>query len=285
MVAEKPREARFAFGRNWSNYIEHVDPVRIEAAENSLRHLLGVSIGEGKTFLDVGSGSGVMSLAARRMGAIVHSFDLDLDSVSATRVLRDRYRPRDPSWTIEQGSVLNLDYITSLGEWDIVYSWGVLHHTGDLRQAMYNVSEAVAEGGVLYIAIYNDQGWRSVAWRRLKKLYNSGPRVARPLLLLATALCVWAPPVLGRLFGCTRKKPVRDDRATAAARTRSRRRAMSRWHDLIDWTGGYPYEVAAPDEVVRFYSDRGFDLERMATSEGGLGCNEFLFRRPSGSGK
>ena len=56
-------------------------------------------------------------------------------------------------------------------------------------------------------------------------------------------------------------------------------RGMSRWHDLLDWVGGYPFEVARPEEIFQFYSERGFQLERLRTCGDGLGCNEFVMRR------
>jgi 2-polyprenyl-6-hydroxyphenyl methylase/3-demethylubiquinone-9 3-methyltransferase len=104
---------------------------------------------QGKSFLDIGSGSGLFSLAARRLGAKVHSFDYDPQSVSCTKELKQRYFPNDSDWTIGQGSVLDVDYIKSLGKFDIVYSWGVLHHTGALWQALDNASLPVVDRGTL----------------------------------------------------------------------------------------------------------------------------------------
>jgi 2-polyprenyl-6-hydroxyphenyl methylase/3-demethylubiquinone-9 3-methyltransferase len=56
---------------------------------------------------------------------------------------------------------------------------------------------------------------------------------------------------------------------------------MSRWHDLVDWVGGYPFEVAAPEFVFDFYRERGFSLIQMKTCGGGLGCNQFVLVKPS----
>jgi 2-polyprenyl-6-hydroxyphenyl methylase/3-demethylubiquinone-9 3-methyltransferase len=86
----------------------------------------------GTSFLDIGSGSGLFSLAARRLGARVHSFDYDPNSVGCTEELKHRYYADDDLWTIESGSALDAAYIESLGKFDVVYSWGVLHHTGDM---------------------------------------------------------------------------------------------------------------------------------------------------------
>src|SRR5205807_1220787 len=121
-----------------------------------LKEMLECETLAGKTFLDIGSGSGLFSLAARRLGAKVHSFDFDSNSFGCTQELRNRYFAGDPDWRVEQGSALDGDYMASLGLFDIVYSWGVLHHTGKMWRALANAALPVADGGKLFIAIYND---------------------------------------------------------------------------------------------------------------------------------
>ena len=54
---------------------------------------------------------------------------------------------------------------------------------------------------------------------------------------------------------------------------------MSRWHDMVDWVGGLPFEVAKPEMIFDFYHDRGFALDRLRTCAGGLGCNQFVFTK------
>ena len=133
---EIPQSERFGFGENWTRFLALVDESRILAAEQSLQALLGKSRLDGVRLLDVGSGSGLFSLAARRLGAIVRSFDYDAHSVECTAELRRRYRPDDPLWQVERGSVLDEDYLRGLGNFDVVYSWGVLHHTGAMWTAV-----------------------------------------------------------------------------------------------------------------------------------------------------
>src|ERR1700755_2012521 len=135
---EVGRGERFEFGENWSRFLAVLDEERIRKPQESLREMLEVERREGKSFLDIGAGSGLFSLAARRLGARVHSFDYDPRSVACTRELRRRFFDADPSWTIDEASALDESYVRSLGTFDVVYSWGVLHHTGQMWRALEN---------------------------------------------------------------------------------------------------------------------------------------------------
>jgi SAM-dependent methyltransferase len=269
MTAESSQ--RFAFGRNWQAFLSVLDEERIHAAQASLQALLGVTRLDGRRFLDIGCGSGLSSLVARQMGARVHSFDYDPQSVACTKTLRQRYCPGDADWTVEQGSALDQDYLAGLGQADVVYSWGVLHHTGAMWQAVDNVLPLVAPGGTLALAIYNFQGPATRIWTAVKRLYVSSPWLAQ--LLIAALVCCYFEwwSMVDRVIHLKTPLPFADWRRY------KKQRGMSRWHDYVDWAGGYPFETSSPDHLFRFVHTRGFELVQMKTMGAGLGCNEFSF--------
>ena len=270
-TAEVEHGKRFEFGKNWAKFLAILDEERIKEAEGSLAQMLEVTTLEGKSFLDVGSGSGLFSLAARRLGARVHSFDYDTQSVGCTKELKRRYFPNDSRWTVEQGSVLDRQYLESLGLFDVVYSWGVLHHTGAMWKALENVSARVADDGRLFIAIYNDQKEISRVWKAVKRLYNASALPVRVLLLLICGAYFEMGSAIKRLARIQNPLPFR------RWADYKKGRGMSVWHDLVDWVGGYPFEVAKPEEVFNFYYSKGFILTKLKTCAGSLGCNEFIF--------
>jgi 2-polyprenyl-3-methyl-5-hydroxy-6-metoxy-1,4-benzoquinol methylase len=256
---------RFAFGKNWRSFLSVLDENRIKEAERALRSSLGRTSLAGLRVLDIGSGSGLSSLAMRRLGARVVSFDYDVDSVACTTELRRRFDAESSEWQVLQGSVLDPEFMAALGEFDLVYAWGVLHHTGSMWPALDLAQQRVVPGGQLLIALYNDQGWRSRVWWHVKHFYCSG-RIGRTLVSAVFyplfALYVLALDLRGlNLPG-------------SHMRGYARQRGMSIMHDWRDWLGGFPFEVARPDEVLGRLNIVGFTLKNQALTRG-WGCSEF----------
>ncbi len=264
---EVSRGQRFEFGKNWRSFLDMLNEQRIDEAVKSLQTMLRVTTLDGLSFVDAGSGSGLFSLAAMRLGARVVSFDFDPSSVWCTNELRNRFYRGDPRWEVHQGSVLDAEFVASLGHFDLVYSWGVLHHTGQLWRAMDLAASMVAPGGKFFVGLYNDSDRPARYWLAVKKLYCRLPRAFKPLVLYPAAVQIWGPRMLlefalGRPFHSWRHY--------------KERRGMSPWHDVVDWVGGYPYEVSTPHQVFEFGRQRGFVLDNlMSTIDNGI--SQFVF--------
>jgi len=257
-VQHVTEQITFSFGENWLNYVKTLDEEKFREARHSLADLLGTDNLAGKTFLDIGCGSGIFSLTALDMGAqAVISIDVDPKSVQACHEVKQSTEVAQ--WNILEASILDQDFVKHLPKADIVYSWGVLHHTGAMWQAIDNVAKLVKGGGLFVIAIYN-QHWSSSLWLKFKKVYNQSGDFIKKLM-------VWlllVPRVAVRVL--KGKPPLKD------------RRGMSVYYDAIDWAGGLPYEYAPFDEVVAFCQRRGFVL-RNSIRTNSIGCNQFVFEK------
>jgi SAM-dependent methyltransferase len=274
----------FEFGQNWQAFLDRAfSEERLQAAIESIVSFSGLETLEGLSFLDIGCGSGLFSLAAHRLGADrIVSLDVDPKSVWCADMLK-KMAGSPHNWQVYEGSVLDDGFMENLGRFDFVYSWGVLHHTGEMWRAIVNGSRAVAEGGLFYLAIYNRTDALGIfpdcrfgpskAWVPIKKIYAS---LAVPLQnLIDYAIMAF----IFTLYLLTFKNPFK--RITTH---KDNFRGMSWRHDIKDWVGGYPYEYSGADEVFVFLRDRGFKLENLKCYQG-VGNNEYLFQKIRAQGK
>lgn len=267
------KQARFEFGKNWESFAHLVDEGRLAAAEDRLASLLGSRDLAGRTFLDIGCGSGLHSLVALRLGASkIAAIDIDPVSVSTAQSVFDRYWT-DSNRLVTTASVFDLPEMR-LGEFDIVYSWGVLHHTGDMNRAIRIAAEHVGPGGLLAVALYGKTRYCK-AWTRVKRWYvNATPAQQARAERIYIRLFALYLLLRGRRL------------ASHIAGYRNAKRGMDFYHDVRDWIGGYPYESISPDELSGILRPMGFDLakqnSRRRSGLFGSGNDEYLFRKRAG---
>jgi 2-polyprenyl-6-hydroxyphenyl methylase/3-demethylubiquinone-9 3-methyltransferase len=264
-------EERFAFGKNWHRFVEaNLNEERIGISGSYMMNFLELTELTGKSFLDIGSGSGIHSLAAVRVGANpVMSFDYDPDSVAATKAVKETMQPAADFWMIEQGSVLDSEYMQSLGQYDLVYSWGVLHHTGDQWTAIRNASERVATSGLFYLALYSADVQIDPPpeyWLEVKQRYVAAGKWKRNWMVL------W---YLWRFSLC--KNPFRLPALLRTMKEYQKSRGMSYLTDVRDWIGGWPMEFSHDQDVIDLFEEElGFELVKIFQGEANT---EYLFRR------
>lgn len=265
-LMQRTTNVTFSFGKNWQDFVHSsLTPARIQAAKERLVEFLELPNLTGKHFLDVGCGSGLSSLAAYELGAQrIVSFDLDPYSVSTTLRLK-QFVENPEHWTVLQGSILDQGFLQTIEKADIVYSWGVLHHTGRMWEALANTANLVDENGLLYVALYTTTT-KSPFWLRVKKKYNQTSLLGKRFMeyqFIALHLL--------KLVLFSRKNPIR------YIQEYHNNRGMSYRHDVRDWLGGYPYEDAKIEEVLR-YGRKQLDLE-LINLKTGEANTEYLFRR------
>lgn len=261
---------KFSFGKNWRRFLSCVNDQRLATAQGSMAEFMGAENIKGKTFIDIGCGSGIFSRSAFKLGALsVTSFDVDPFSVECCRYVWDK-EGRPANWTVQEASILNDDFVNSLSKFQIVYSWGVLHHTGNMWKAISNAAKLVADGGYYYIAIYNKTNglFGSKNWTTLKKIYNTVPAIGKRLMEGAYVAAYF----IGNLLSL--KNPFRKIKEFKA------KRGMNWFIDVVDWLGGYPYEAATTEEILVFIKKNFPDFELInLKSTNTLGNNHFLFKR------
>lgn len=258
----------FSFGKNWEEFIiNNFTEERVKIAEDCLLDFLKLNSLQGVYFLDVGCGSGLHSLAAWKAGVKkIVSFDIDPYSAETTKKIREM-QGSPPNWEVFHGSILDKKFIANLELADLVYSWGVLHHTGKMWESLENTIGLVKHGGFLCIALYTTDG-KSDYWLKVKEKYNRVSEIEKRLMEFQYLIRHTFIPHIIDL-----KNPFR------TVREYKKNRGMSYLVDVRDWLGGYPYEHAKIEDVLQFCMKR-FNLEFISIKTGEANT-EYLFKKRS----
>ena len=260
----------FDFGSNWKHYSARaLTTSRVEGAREAFCELtLGIEL-KSRSFLDVGFGQGLTALCAADAGAAVCCLDVNPRCAEALELTSQFFLPEaKEKLTLIPGSILSSSDVRQLREklgsgYDVVHSWGVLHHTGDLEKAFANCAGLVKPGGQLIVAIYN-RHWSSPLWERIKRLYCRLPRIGQK-----TMIGLFVPVIYLAKLLVTRRNPLEKERG------------MDFLVDIVDWVGGYPYEYATVDEVLDLGTKNGLQTLRVTPAGVPTGCNEFVFTKPT----
>ncbi|HBD95957.1 MAG: Methyltransferase family protein [Candidatus Collierbacteria bacterium GW2011_GWE1_46_18] len=262
----------FSFGKNWSDFLSKISTDQIKSSERSLTRLVPKKLIVNKSFIDMGCGSGLFSLAAYKLGAS-KIVSVDVDKYSVNCALELKKTCNNPSfWSIVCGSILNNDFIKSLGKYDIVYSWGVLHHTGNMYKAFNNILYLCKNGGILVLAVYNNNHGKNAifsgssnTWHKIKKIYNNSDKFFKSIIELL--YYVWF--FVGYII--TLRNPFLYIK-------KYNERGMNFYTDVKDWLGGYPYEYATPDELINFFSQHRLYVKKIISTDN-LGCHQIVFEK------
>jgi len=263
----------FDFGRNWTHYsASALTTSRVKFAREAFCELTsGIEL-ESRSFLDVGFGQGLAALCAADAGATVYCLDVNPRCAEALELTSQYFLPEaKEQLTLILGSILSEADVRALreksgsdsGGYDVVHSWGVLHHTGDLQQAFANCADLVKPGGHLITAIYN-RHWSSPLWERIKRLYCRLPFLGQKMMIGLFLPVIYLAKLL-----VTRRNPLEKERG------------MDFLVDIVDWVGGYPYEYAAIDEVLDLGVRNGLQMLQVTPARVPTGCNEFVFIKPT----
>lgn len=260
---------QFDFGENWKNFSQNaLTDERLAQSKQDFQKLVQEIDLNGKSFLDIGFGQGLGLLNASTLGAKIVGNDINPKCAEVLKFNQQRFpNLKDQTFPVVVGSILLPENVEKLRQqtdnqgFDVVHSWGVLHHTGNMQKAIENATSLVAKKGIFILAIYN-RHWSSFAWWLIKWFYCHVPS-----FLQKTLDYIFYPIIYTAKFLVTGKNPLKKERG------------MNFFHDVIDWVGGYPYEYASIEEMQKMMANLGFEMLKAIPAEVPTGCNEFIFRK------
>jgi len=266
MLYENLYKKKFSFGKNWQNFNKNITNKNINNSIKYFKNFTKFVNLKNKTFIDVGCGSGINSLLAIKLNAKkVLSIDIDENSVSACKLLRKKYKISNKNWIIKQVSILDTSKIKKLGKFDFIYSWGVLHHTGDMNKAFDNLFLLAKKKSYIYVSIYNKY-LTSNTWKIIKYFYASSNNFIKKIMEKIYITIYYIGLNLN-------KYSIKEYKKSFVLK-----RGMSFRHDIIDWLGGYPYEYLSFEDLSAIFFKKGYSILSFKKSNG-VGCNEIFVKR------
>ena len=134
-------------------YFEKIEEERY-ALEPFIHQCAQFTRWRGKRVLEVGCGAGTDFLQFARAGAEPYGVDLTIHSV---KLAWQRLRLYSLNGILQQGDSEHLPFHSD--SFDLVYSWGVIHHTPNTEQAIEEIYRVTKPGGQICIMIYHRFSW------------------------------------------------------------------------------------------------------------------------------
>lgn len=263
------QKKQFDFGENWDEFSRKaLNPERVRQARDDFSKLLEGTELQGRSFVDIGFGQGLSLLAATASGAFTVGCDINPKCKEVLDANRRCFPEAEAACIpVITGSILDDAVLNNIratvpgGQFDIVHSWGVLHHTGNMKKAIVNAASLVKPGGRFVLAIYN-RHWTSPVWFIIKWFYNMMPKFVRKIMILIFYPVIWLAK-----YAVTKDDP------------KKQARGMDFYYNVIDWVGGYPYEYASLDKIEKMLAGLGFAPVKKIPAQVPTGCNEFVFEK------
>ena len=256
----------FKFGENWKNFSNLIDNNRLKEAVTSLKKLTNKKSLNNLSFLDIGCGSGLSSLAAIQLNCKkIYAIDQDEQSIKTTKKVLQKSRFKKVK--VEKKDLFTLN---EKEKFDIVYSWGVLHHTGNMLEAIKKSTKMVSKNGMLILALYKKTKLCNL-WKIEKYIYKSSPKVIQNFIKNLFIFLFKLAMILKRK---NFSNYINDYKT---------KRGMDFYHDVHDWLGGYPYESISIEEISKIMDKFGYKMIRSFQVKKqigffGTGCDEYVFK-------
>jgi len=211
---------------------------------------------EGKRILDAGCGMGVFSVVFGKKGA-ARVIGIDLSEEGVRRAQRAASHFNLSNVEFREGNILRLPYPD--GSFDIVWSWGTLHHTAEPLKALEELIRVLKNGGTLFVTLYRSTKL-SFLHEGIRKTLRLAHRRMWPLLAKLIALALFP--------------------ATLFLKRRKKARAGENLSDLVlDWYFNPVRHYYRPGEIRQLLEQEGLIIEKFLPASGRFNStSNFIFK-------